>query len=90
VRKFKHRYLKKRKADWIGHDLRRNCFVKHVTEGMIEGRIERKGTRERRRMQLMDDFKEGILGTERRSITWHHVENSLLKRLWTCPKTLYK
>jgi hypothetical protein len=27
------RTIKKRKANWIGHMLRRNCLLKHVTEG---------------------------------------------------------
>jgi hypothetical protein len=27
------------KANWIGHILRRNCFLKHVIEGKIEGWI---------------------------------------------------
>jgi hypothetical protein len=27
------------KANWIGHILRRNCLLKHVIEGEIEGRI---------------------------------------------------
>jgi hypothetical protein len=31
---------KRRKANWIGHILRRNCLLKHVIEGKIEGRIE--------------------------------------------------
>jgi hypothetical protein len=30
---------KRRKANWIGHILRRNCFLKHVIEGKLEGRI---------------------------------------------------
>jgi hypothetical protein len=25
--------IKRRKANWIGHMLRRNCLLKHVTEG---------------------------------------------------------
>jgi hypothetical protein len=29
--------IKIRKANWIGHILRRNCLLKHVTEGKIEG-----------------------------------------------------
>jgi hypothetical protein len=33
-----------RKANWIGHILRRNCFLKHVTEGRI-GVTERRGRR---------------------------------------------
>ena len=32
--------ISKRKANWIGHILRGNCFLKHVIEGMIEVRIE--------------------------------------------------
>jgi hypothetical protein len=34
------RTIKRRKANWIGHILRRNCLLKHVTEGKLEGRIE--------------------------------------------------
>jgi hypothetical protein len=37
--------IKVRKANWIGHILRRNCLLKHVMEGKIEGKIE---VRERR------------------------------------------
>jgi hypothetical protein len=46
------------KADCIGHILRRNCFLKHVTEGKIEGRIEVTGRRGRRHKQLLDNLKE--------------------------------
>jgi hypothetical protein len=35
--------IKRRKANWIGHVLRRNCLLKHVTEGKLEGRIEMTG-----------------------------------------------
>jgi hypothetical protein len=31
--------IKRRKANWIGDILRRNCVLKHVIEGNIEGRI---------------------------------------------------
>jgi hypothetical protein len=27
-------------ANWIGHILRRNCFLQQVTEGKIKGGIE--------------------------------------------------
>jgi hypothetical protein len=50
--------IKRRKANWIGHILRRNCLLKHVIEGKLEGRIEITGRRERRRKQLLDDLKE--------------------------------
>ena len=47
----------KRKANWIGHILRRNCLLQRVTEGKIQGRIEVTGRRRRRR-KLLDDLKE--------------------------------
>jgi hypothetical protein len=50
--------IKRRKANWIGHILRRNCLLKHVIEGKLEGRIEMTGRRGRRRKQLLDDLKE--------------------------------
>jgi hypothetical protein len=27
----------RRKSDWVGHIVRRNCLLKHVIEGKIEG-----------------------------------------------------
>jgi hypothetical protein len=37
-------FIKKRKkAKWNGHIWRRNCLLKHVTEGKIEGRIAVRG-----------------------------------------------
>jgi hypothetical protein len=50
--------IRKRKANWIGHILQWNCFLKHITEGKIMGRIEVMGRRGRRRKQLLDDIKE--------------------------------
>jgi predicted RNA-binding protein len=32
--------IKRRKANWNGHTLCRNCLLKHVIGGKIEGRIE--------------------------------------------------
>jgi hypothetical protein len=52
------RTIKRRKANWIGHILRRNCLLKHVIEGTLEGRMEMTGRRGRRRKQLLDDLKE--------------------------------
>jgi hypothetical protein len=46
--------VRRRKDNWIRHILRRNCLLKHVTEGMVEVT----GRRERRRKQLLDDLKE--------------------------------
>jgi hypothetical protein len=45
---------KRRKANWIGHTLSRNCFLKHV----IEGKVEWPGRRERRRKQLLYEIKK--------------------------------
>jgi hypothetical protein len=47
-----------KKSNWIGHILRRNCLLKHVTEGQMEGRMEMTGSQGRRRKQLLDDLKE--------------------------------
>jgi hypothetical protein len=33
------RTVKRRKTNWIGHILRRNCRVKHTVEGRLEGTI---------------------------------------------------
>jgi hypothetical protein len=38
--------------------LGRNCLLKHVIEGKIEGRIEVTRRRGRRRKLLLDAFKE--------------------------------
>jgi hypothetical protein len=48
----------KRKANWIGHILRRNCLLQRVIEGKIKGEIEVTGRRGRRRRKLLDDLKE--------------------------------
>jgi hypothetical protein len=54
--------IRKRKANWIGHILRRNCILQQVIEGKIQGGIEvigRQGRRQgRRRRKLLDDLKE--------------------------------
>jgi hypothetical protein len=33
-------YIQRRKANWIGHILCRNCLLKHMIVGRIEGMIE--------------------------------------------------
>jgi hypothetical protein len=63
---------KRRNANWIGHILRRNSLLKHLTEGKLEGRIEMTG---RRRKQLLDDLKE-----KRRY--WKLKEEALDRTLW--------
>jgi hypothetical protein len=39
--------LNRRKANCIGHILHRNCLLKHVIEGRLQGRIEVMGRQER-------------------------------------------
>jgi hypothetical protein len=83
--------IKRRKANWIGHILRRNCLLKHAIEGTLEGRIEMTGRRGRRRKQLLDDLREKkIMEIERGRTRSHAVESSLWKRLRTCRKTGYR
>ena len=80
--------VSRKRPNWIGHILFRNCLLKHVTEGKIEGRIEVIGRRGGRRKQLLDDLKgkEMIMKIKTRSIRSQSVENSLGRRLWSCPK----
>jgi hypothetical protein len=49
--------MKRRKANWIGHILRRNCLLKDVSEGNIEKRIEVAERRGRTLKKLLDDLK---------------------------------
>ena len=50
--------ISKRKANWIGHILRRNCLLQQVIEGKIKGGIEVTGRRGRKRRKLLNDLKE--------------------------------
>jgi hypothetical protein len=67
--------IKRRKANWIGHILSRNCLVKHMIEGKLEGRIEMMGRRGRRRKQLLD-----VLEENRRY--WKLKEEALDRTMW--------
>jgi hypothetical protein len=44
--------INRRKANWMGHILLRNCLLKQVIEGKIEVRIAVTERRGRRRKQL--------------------------------------
>jgi ribosomal 50S subunit-associated protein YjgA (DUF615 family) len=50
--------IRKRKVNWIGHILRRNCLLKRVIEGKIKLEIEVTGKRGRRCRKLLNDLKE--------------------------------
>jgi hypothetical protein len=41
-----------RKVNWIGHILHRNCLLKHITEGKLQGRREMMGRQRRRCKQI--------------------------------------
>jgi len=67
--------IRKRKANWIGHILRRNCLQQRVIEGKIKGSIEVTGRRGRKRRKLLDDLKE------RRGYS-HLKEEALDRTMW--------
>jgi len=50
--------IRKRKANWFGHILRRNCLLQRVIEGKVKVGTEMTGRRVRRRRKLLDDLKE--------------------------------
>ena len=50
--------IRKRKANWIGHILRRNCLLKQVIEGKIKGGMDVTRRRGRRRRNVLDDLKD--------------------------------
>jgi hypothetical protein len=63
--------IRRGKAIWIGHILRRNCLLSHINEGKIMG-TRRRG---RRRKQLLDDLKEA-----RRY--WKLKQEAQVRTLW--------
>jgi hypothetical protein len=67
--------IRKRKANWIGHILRRNCLLQWVIEGKIKGGVEVTGRRGRKRRKLLDDLKE------RRGYC-HLKEEALDRTMW--------
>ena len=67
--------IRKRKANWIGHILRRNSLLQWVIEGEIQGGIEATGRQGSRRRKLLDDLKE------RRGYS-HLKEEALDRTMW--------
>jgi len=67
--------MRKRKANWIGHILRRNFLLKQVIEGKIKGEMEVARRRGRRRKTLVDDFND------RRGYA-HLKEEALDRTMW--------
>jgi hypothetical protein len=50
--------ISKRKANWIGHILRRNCLLQQLIKVKIKGVIGVTERRGRRRRKLLDGLKE--------------------------------
>ena len=67
--------IRKRKANWIGHILRRNSLLQRFIEGKIQGGREVTGRQGRRCRKLLDDLKE------RRGYS-HLKEESLDRTMW--------
>ena len=68
--------IRKRKANWIGHILRRNCLLQRVIEGQIQRGIEVRRRRGKRRRKLLDYVME------RRGYS-HLKEGALDRTMWT-------
>jgi hypothetical protein len=67
--------ISKRKGDWIGNILRRNCLLKQFIEGKVKGGIEVTGRRGRKGRKLLEDLKE------RRG--YSHLKEEVLNRtMW--------
>jgi len=67
--------IRKRKANWIGHILRRNCLLQRVIGEKIQGGIEVTRRQGRRRRKLLYDLKE------RRGYS-HLKEEALDRTMW--------
>jgi hypothetical protein len=68
--------ISKRKANWFGHILHRNCLLRQVIEGKIKRGMEVRGRRGRRRRKLLDEL------TERRGYS-HLKEEAVDRTMWT-------
>jgi hypothetical protein len=53
--------MKRGKANWISHILIRNCLLKHITEGKIEGWMEVMERQGRRGKKLLNDIKNDTI-----------------------------
>ena len=66
---------KRREVDWIGHSLLRNCLLKRVIEGMIEGKDRSDRKKRERTSATVWQGSERILENERGSSRSQSVEN---------------
>ena len=68
-------WIRKRKANWTGHILRRNCLLKQDIAGKIKGEKEVIRRQGRRRKKLLDDLKD-------RRGYFHLKEEALDRNMW--------
>jgi hypothetical protein len=66
--------IRKRKANWIGHILCRNCLLREVIEGKIQGQIEVMGRRGRRCKKLLDDLGDRRGYSHLKEEALHHIK----------------
>ena len=67
--------IRKRKANWIGHILRRKYLLKQVIEGKIKGEMEVTRRQGKRHKKLLDDLRD------RRGYS-HLKEEALDRTMW--------
>ena len=65
---------RKRKRNWLGHWLRRNCLLKDALEGMVNG----KKVRGRRRYQTIDNIMINALYEDAKREAEKRVERRML------------
>ena len=74
--------IRKRKRNWLGYWLRRNCLLKDALEGMVN----RKKVRGRRRYQMIDNIMINGLYEDTKRTAEKRVEWRTLSLQWkTCP-----
>jgi len=81
--------VKGREVNWIGHILRKDCLLKHIIEGIQEGRTKVTEKRGRICKQLLDDLKgkKGYWKFKEEALALILLNTRFGKRLWTCRKT---
>ena len=58
--------IRKRKINWLGHWLRRNCLLKDALEGMVNG----KKVHRRRRYQMIHELYEDKKRKAEKRVEW--------------------
>ena len=64
------RTIKRRKANWIGYILHRNCLLIHIIEKKVGGGIKVTGRQGKRRKQLLYDLKKWVVTRKLNRKNW--------------------